>query len=354
MEFKILSIIGDIKERTNIDITVFNMLGESVATTLPQDGHKYISVPLEKFSDHIFADKEAGVCCFLFNSHYNMYMGMINGADKSAQNYAYMISVLIENALSQNEENYDKEQCLTMILKGEMTIAKIKRAVKKFPMLNSPCFVIALTCAPDKINEVMSFLEQLAGDGEDKAVLTNEDTAAFVRYIETENDYQSSVDFAEMLYGNIEQELSLKVKIGVGSRAKNACELADAYNQATNAIKMGLITNSKGSIFSYKEFIMMRMIEEIPEISLRKYLDILLDSGAKEILSDPEMLNTAEEFLVNSLNISETSRLLYMHRNTLMYRLDKIEKTMGLNIRRFSDAVTFRLLLILYRHIKNL
>ena len=80
--------------------------------------------------------------------------------------------------------------------------------------------------------------------------------------------------------------------------------------------------------------------------------EILLDGDAKSIFSDPEMTNTAEEFLENSLNVSETSRKLYLHRNTLMYRLDKIERSTGLNIRRFSDAVTFRLITYLYRLLK--
>ena len=78
----------------------------------------------------------------------------------------------------------------------------------------------------------------------------------------------------------------------------------------------------------------------------------MLDKEAKELLRDEEMVNTAEEFLENSLNVSETSRNLFMHRNTLMYRLDKIERVMGLNLRKFSDAVTFRIITILFKLVK--
>ena len=79
---------------------------------------------------------------------------------------------------------------------------------------------------------------------------------------------------------------------------------------------------------------------------------MLMDTGAREIFNDEEMINTAEEFLENSLNVSETSRKLYLHRNTLTYRLDKIERATGLNIRKFSDAVTFRLITILSRLVR--
>ena len=71
--------------------------------------------------------------------------------------------------------------------------------------------------------------------------------------------------------------------------------------------------------------------------------------SADEVFEDQDMMETAERFLENSLNISETSRDLFMHRNTLMYRLDKIERITGLNIRKFSDAVTFRVITILYK-----
>jgi carbohydrate diacid regulator len=78
-----------------------------------------------------------------------------------------------------------------------------------------------------------------------------------------------------------------------------------------------------------------------------------MDTSAAEVFEDEEMLNTAEEFLLSSLNVSETSRNLYMHRNTLLYRLDKIEKATGLNIRLFSDAVSFRVLSVLYKLLKK-
>ena len=109
---------------------------------------------------------------------------------------------------------------------------------------------------------------------------------------------------------------------------------------------------SKGNVHTYREFILIKMLEDIPEGKLGDYLSVLLDKEAKELLRDEEMVNTAEEFLENSLNVSETSRNLFMHRNTLMYRLDKIERVMGLNLRKFSDAVTFRIITILFKLVK--
>lgn len=351
MDTNLSIILEDIKDRTSIDVTIYNMLGEKVASTLKKP-HNYINVATSKFKNGIFCSKQDNICCFLFNSYYNIYMGIIDGIDETTQNYAFMISSIIENSLSKNDSNIDKEQSLKQILTGEATSTQIKRVIKNFGSINKPCFVLAIACANKKIADVINFLEQLAGDGEDIVLLIEDEIIAYIKYIENENDFQSALDFAEMINSNIEQELSIKVKIGVGSYAKNAYELSNAYLQGNNAVKTGILSNNKGRIFSYKEFVLMRMVEEIPDNILKKYLDILLDKNAKDILNDNEMVSTAEEFLANSLNISETSRHLYMHRNTLMYRLDKIEKAMGLNIRRFSDAVTFRLIMILYKYLK--
>ena len=95
------------------------------------------------------------------------------------------------------------------------------------------------------------------------------------------------------------------------------------------------------------------MLEDIPDALLSQYYMEITDEQCKEIFDDAEMLGTAEAFLQSSLNVSETSRNLYMHRNTLLYRLDKIEKATGLNIRQFSDAVSFRVLTVLHTLLKK-
>ena len=107
--------------------------------------------------------------------------------------------------------------------------------------------------------------------------------------------------------------------------------------------------NLRGHVHSFKEFSLIRMLEDLPKYKLNEYLTLLMDPKAREIFEDKEMVLTAEEFLENSLNISETSRELYLHRNTLTYRLDKIEKATGLDLRKFSDALTFRIIIILMK-----
>ena len=141
----------------------------------------------------------------------------------------------------------------------------------------------------------------------------------------------------------------MEAKAGVGSIVRDLKDVATSYTGASNALRYADVFEINGNVHSYREFVLVKMLEDIPEGKLIEYFTDLTDESFKEIFEEEEMLNTAEAFLQSSLNVSETSRNLYMHRNTLLYRLDKIEKATGLNIRLFSDAVSFRVLTVLYR-----
>ncbi len=87
----------------------------------------------------------------------------------------------------------------------------------------------------------------------------------------------------------------------------------------------------------------MRILSELPQSETEKYIKTVLDKNYREVLADEELMTAADAFIKHSLNISEASRSMYVHRNTLIYRLDKIERITGLNIRNFNDAMTFRI-----------
>ena len=109
----------------------------------------------------------------------------------------------------------------------------------------------------------------------------------------------------------------------------------------------------KGNVFAYRDFVLIKILEDIPKVKLGDYFSLIAKADSAEIFSDKEMIETAEAFLENNLNSSETSRKMYLHRNTLLYRLEKIEKQTGLDIRKFSDAITFKTALYLYRLIRE-
>ena len=275
------------------------------------------------------------------------YVCAIQGTGPVEKNYAVFLSDAIENTAGKSL-NLPRGEFIRRILLGECSADDVQTYAIKYSVPESPCFALAVS-SDLKAGELMSFLTQYAGEEADTAVAVTGKDCAFIKFMDEDTEYQSSADFANFLARSLLEEVGVKVRIGVGGTVRHFEEIASSYRQANTALRMSGIFNSGGEVHTYREFVLVKMLEDLPEAKLGEYLSILLDGEAKELLKDEDMVNTAEEFLENNLNVSETARNLYMHRNTLMYRLDKIERVMGLNLRNFSDAVTFRVITILYK-----
>ena len=233
------------------------------------------------------------------------------------------------------------------VLTGEVNYSQVVRYQNKYEMEDAPAFVLIIS-AESKHGEIINVLKNYSEGRTDFISRIADDQIVFVKFIdETNNEYQSSTEYAEFLKLSVYEETGIQVKISVGGTVKTLVDLASSYTQAMTTLRMSTAMDAKGNVHSFKEYVLIRMLEEMPKYKLNEYLEILMDTDAKDIFNDQEMIDTAEEFLENSLNVSETSRKLYLHRNTLTYRLDKIERSTGLNIRKFSDAVTFRLITVL-------
>ena len=280
------------------------------------------------------------------------YIGYILGAGEAERNYALLLPSYIEG-FAEREKELSKTEHLKRILLGEISSMGIYKYTMKFSVKGSSCFVIALR-VPKLMQETLSVLEQYVGNSLDTVVQMSAQTCVLVRFLEDfEDSYRSSVDYAEFLAQSLKEELGLDVQAGVGPVVKELKDAANSYAGAENALRYADVFELPGNVHSYREVILIKMLEDVPEGKLAEYLAEITDDSFKEVFDDEEMLATAEAFLQSSLNVSETSRQLYMHRNTLLYRLDKIEKATGLNIRLFSDAVSFRVLTVLYKLLKK-
>jgi carbohydrate diacid regulator len=285
---------------------------------------------------------------FRFSFKTRGYIGVLTGATEVEKNYASLLPAYLESFVDK-EADLSKTEYLKKILRGECSTLGVYRYATKFSLRGASCFALVLR-VPKMMKETLAVIEQYGGNSLDTVVQMSEDTCVLVKFLdETENEYRSSVDYAEFLTQSLKEELGITVSVGVGSTVRELKDIADSYARGENALRYADMFEAKGNVHSYREFILIKMMEEISESKLEKYFSDLTDENFREIFDDEEMLATAEEFLQSSLNVSETSRNLYMHRNTLLYRLDKIEKATGLNIRSFSDAVSFRVLTLIHR-----
>lgn len=208
-------------------------------------------------------------------------------------------------------------------------------------------YVFAIYCDARK-KSVGEYISTIAGKN-DFAVDMSDGITALCKRAENDNDYRSAGEFAVVLRENIAEEIKEDVKIGVGGVARGASELPLYYGYAKSALVNGAEFDPASDIYSYKEYALIKVFSDLPRATVEKYVKIALDKNYREVLADDELMSAADAFLKHSLNISEASRSMYVHRNTLIYRLDKIERITGLDIRNFNDAMTFRTAYLIYK-----
>jgi len=256
---------------------------------------------------------------------------------------AQLLKVLAENHFSKDNEKTEQEFFRALIM-GEISDAQFKRFSYKFSLPMAQCFVMLVTCDEKYQSDVGGVLKNYCGK-HDEIVFIDGKSCALIKFVDALcKEYQSSTELASYLARSVYDELGVEIKIAVGGTVGGARELAYSYQQAVTTARIARQTGSKESVHSYKEYCFFQMLEDLPKYKLNEYLSVVMGADSSEIFEDSEMVDTAETFLDNNLNVSETARVLFLHRNTLTYRLDKIEQVTGLNLRKFSDAVTFRLI----------
>ncbi|MBQ4053422.1 MAG: hypothetical protein IJD33_03690, partial [Clostridia bacterium] len=235
---------------------------------------------------------------FLFKSV--GYIGVLMGAGEAERNYATLLPAYIES-FTEKETELSKTEHLKRILKGESSSMGIYKYATKYSVRGAACFTIVLRI-PKLMEETLALLEQYGGNSLDTVVQMNAQTCVLVRFIdgEEEDTYRGSVDYAEFLVQSIKEELGLDVSVGVGPTVRELKDVALSYAQAENTLRYADVFNFPGRVHSYRECILIKMIEDIPESKLVEYFLQITDDRFKEVFEDDDMLETAEAFLQSS------------------------------------------------------
>jgi carbohydrate diacid regulator len=181
---------------------------------------------------------------------------------------------------------------------------------------------------------------------QEKDVLIDMDrhTVVLLKDMSEEDDVDDLTQFAQALQETLMGETAHQMTIGIGRSRHTMDELRESYMEARRAIEVGRIFKAEESIYVYSRLILERFLMELPH-DISAYYHSLLFNRKNQRLFNEEMLYTIDMFFKKDLNLSDTARQLYIHRNTLVYRLDKVQKQIGLDLRSFEDAVTFKILM---------
>jgi carbohydrate diacid regulator len=173
----------------------------------------------------------------------------------------------------------------------------------------------------------------------------------FVVRLKETADYDEIDQLGQAIENTFVSETSHQIYIGIGEPKSNLAQLSESMREARRAIDVGRMYCKDEFVFVYRKLLIERFLADVPrEMGLRD--NAMLFNRKTARLFNDEMVHTIEKFFENSLNLSETARQLYIHRNTLVYRLDKLQKTTGLDLRVFEDAITFKIALMVVKYMK--
>jgi len=346
MTEKLITILTPIKEQTGLEIDVYALSGERVAST-DDEGERLLKVLPDVSARSLVQDKVTDTTAFRLEVLGKTFVGAIAGSGEVSKNYATLVAGLVESAMENLGQTMDKAGEYRLMLEGEYTRVQYERFCSRYPGPQEYYVLVFFTGA--KMAVLRDYLKDLCQD-KDIVIQTDRTTLVMLKDASAaENEYHSAAEFAHMVCENVNQELGMRLCIGVGEPTHTAEDLRVSYEQAFDAVRYGKMLGDSGQVFYVKDYLVAGLFESLPTEKLLSTLRQGVTAEVRAIFEDKEMMETAEQFMLGSLNISETARVMYMHRNTLIYRLDKIEKATGLNLRLFSDAMTFRLLSMLYK-----
>jgi len=196
----------------------------------------------------------------------------------------------------------------------------------------------------------LNILDTLTDSGsDDEIVEVDKYTIALIKTIDENTEYADMEQIGLAIENTFFTETSSPVYIGVGEPVALLSELGGSYREARRAIDVGRVYRPESYVFVYRKLLLERFLADVPADMAARYNAALFNRKSMRMLND-EMITTIEKFFENNLNLSETARQLYIHRNTLVYRLDKVQRVLGLDLRVFDDAVTFMLMMLLGKH----
>ena len=354
---KLLNCLNEIKEITKLDLALFHDNGRVAAATMSVDAR------LESIVSE-FASSEAEQQTYMDYLFYKVniendmeYILVTEGVVENSFVIGQMAVCQIRNLILSKAETYDRNNFIQNVLLGNLLTVDLYGRAKRLHIEAKPRVTYVIDTGNKSTDMVMELVKNLsdlkAGDfvtsvDEHSVVLVKD-----VSYIAEEDMDEELEGIAVSLVDNLHMEAMVKVRVGYGNVVTQIPDIAQSYQEAKMALEVGKVFYASMDTISYGKLGIGRLIYQLPMSLCDMFIKEVFGDTIPDILEDEEAMSTINKFFENNLNISETARQLYVHRNTLVYRLERIEKAIGLDIRSFDDAMTFRIAIMVLAHMKD-
>ena len=258
----------------------------------------------------------------------------------------------IRNLLSLETQPMSREQFILEVLHGKLEPTEVLNTMQRLHIASSAWMVYVLRTVGKTETACMETLKNLFCDRRHDFLLPiDEETIVLVKDVKDRKEPSEIENIAYRILDNVQAEAMQQLHIGYGRLAEELIGISKSYEQALQALEIGSIFEMRHSVMAYERLGVGRLVYELPRESGERFLEEVFSGKEGEL--EEEDLGTIERFLENNLNISETARQMYIHRNTLVYRLERVQKMTGLDVRRFEDAMKLRLALMIRTDLKH-
>lgn len=347
------STIDGLKGITRIDLCIIDTEGKVLAATF-QDTDSYVAAALAFVESP--ADSQVFLGCQffkVFDEHQLEYILLAKGDSEDVYMIGKIASFQIQNLLVAYKERFDKDNFVKNLLLDNLLLVDIYNRAKKLHIdteARRVVFIVETNREKDG-NELERVRGLLGGKSRDFITAVDEKNIIVVKEVMDNEGYEELNKTAEVILGLFRSNDDLEIHIAYGTVVNEIKEVSRSYKEARMALDVGKIFFQERQVIAYSTLGIGRLIYQLPIPLCKMFIKEIFDGKSPDEF-DEETLTTINKFFENSLNVSETSRQLYIHRNTLVYRLDKLQKSTGLDLRVFEDAITFKIVLMVVKYMK--
>lgn len=347
----LLNTIEGLKAITRVDLCVSDTEGKILASTF-QDAEDYEQAIVNFVDSPADSQVLQGYQFFkVFDENQLEYVLLARGAGDDVYMVGKVVVFQIQNLLVAYKERFDKDNFIKNLLLDNLLLVDIYNRAKKLHIdisVRRVVFVIETRNENDS-NALETVKSLFAARNKDFITAVDEKNIILVKELKPTESYEDMEKTAKVILDMLNTEAMSKVHIAYGTIVHEIKEVSRSFKEAKMALDVGKIFYSDKNVVAYNNLGIGRLIYQLPMSLCRMFIKEIFDGKSPDDL-DEETLTTINKFFENNLNVSETSRQLYIHRNTLVYRLDKLQKSTGLDLRVFEDAITFKIALMVVKY----
>ncbi len=344
--------IEELKELSKVDFCVIDAQGLLMAST-------YKDIPdvrqmLSFFDSPADSQIIGGITLFKVKDDKDPVFVLAAKGNQAADTYIFgKICVNeLEHLLVAYREQFDTTVYFQNLLLDNLLSVDIYNRAKKLGIVpNSKRIVYVIEIPSDKTEETVVVLKSAFPKDGDYVVNVDDKNVLLIHTMGVDEDFENIEDVAKCIEEILNTEMLIKIRVAYGAVVEDIRQLSQSYKEAKMALDVGAIFYSDKTIMAYNSLGIGRLIYQLPvnlcEIFVKEVFGEELPTEV-----DEEVISTVNAFLDNNFNVSETARQLYIHRNTLGYRIEKLKQATGLDVREFNDALTFRIAILVANYIK--